>query len=77
VVYKGASVSAKEILIALLSNGEFTQDMKGVNFSEVGAACACNPTDQLICALVFGKNMSTRQGEIMNPMGYVVDRGEC
>lgn len=59
VVYKGPSVSAHDILIALLTNGEFTPDMKKGGFTDVGAACACNPNEELICALVFGNDLST------------------
>lgn len=31
----------------------------------------------MTCALVFGKGINTWSGEIANPMGYVVDRGDC
>lgn len=58
-MYKGPSVSAHDILIALLTNGEFTPDMKKGGFTDVGAACACNPNEELICALVFGNDLST------------------
>jgi len=62
VVYKGQSLSAWEIIIALLSSGEFTADMKKSDFNDVASACACSPSDELICALVFGKDLWTRQG---------------
>jgi len=59
VVYKGPSLEAKEILVALLANSEFTSDMKKGGFTDVGTACACNPSEELICSLVFGKDLST------------------
>lgn len=69
--------SAKEILVQLLDKQEFTKDMKASAYSDVGAACACNPNEELLCTLLFGKGLNTKQGEFQDPMGYVEDREQC
>jgi len=59
VVYKGRVKPAKDVFITLLENKEFTKDMKTSAYTDVGAACACNPGEEMICALIFGKNLNT------------------
>jgi len=31
----------------------------------------------MTCAIAFGKNLSTKQGEFIDPMGYVEDKEAC
>jgi len=45
VVYKGPTASAKDVLTALLASKEFDGDIKTATFTDIGAACACNPQD--------------------------------
>jgi hypothetical protein len=51
--------------------------MKTSSYTDVGAACACNPTEEMICALIFGKNLNVHQGDFVDPMGFVEDKEAC
>jgi len=63
--------------VQLLENQEFTREMKVSPYTDVGAACACNPNEEMVCALIFGKNLSTRQGDFVDPMSHVDDKEQC
>jgi hypothetical protein len=51
--------------------------MKSSGYTDVAAACACNPSEEMICALIFGNKLNTKQGEFQDPMGYVEDKEQC
>lgn len=48
--------------------------MKTSQYTDVGAACACNPNEEMVCTLLFGKNLNTRQGDFVDAMGYIEDK---
>ena len=63
VVYNGPVKSPQDIMADLLANNEFNDKMKSKDFTDAGAACACNPNDGVTCVLVFGKEVK----ETANP----------
>lgn len=78
VVYVGATHNAKGIVSDLLLNHQFTDDMKSSKYSDIGVACACNPSKELSCAIVFGSNVSeTDEDKIISPMDHVDNKSQC
>jgi len=77
-VYVGPVLSAKDILVDLLSTHQFNNDMKNSVYDEIGVACACNPNKELICALGFGEDIIEHfQENDVTAMDHVADRDEC
>ena len=78
VVYIGESIRAPEMMKELIYRHEFIDEMKNAEFDQAGVACACNPVQDLICVIIYGKDIEQNVIDLQPlAMDYIEDVQEC